>query len=372
MSDDGAHDAATADSAAGSSAGADPSTESAEGGAVARERHRKRRNRWAAWRAAARDFPPPPREAAVATVVGAVAIVVSNAIAIAATVSMPPGGIVLRLQHHGFDALQVLGLAAWLALPLVLAARYGKGPAWVGWLALACLAGVGMYGALGTDLRRQADAAFNGTGAELLYPLYLFLCAQAVPAAYLLGAYFARVGAWAAVPLVGATAGIVVSHAILRDDYAGVHTATQWVALCLFGAALGPKAAAWLARKRAERGLAVAMALLGVVAVLWAPPNAVRLQLFREPGAVAAWALAKTVWGLPSVSATASSPPIERESQAQFERAHEGLPSAPVVVLITIEAMRADVLENRDNDKLLPQLARLRDSGAYFARASAP
>ncbi len=306
----------------------------------------------------------------MATVVGALAIVISNAIAIVATVSMPPGGMVLRLQHHGFDALQVLGLAAWLALPLVVAARYGKGPAWVGWLALGCLAGLGMYGALGTDLQRQADAAFDGTGTMLLYPLYLFLCAQAVPAAYLLGAYFARVGAWAAVPLAAATGGIVVSHTILRDDYAGVHAATQWVALCLFGSALGPRAAAWLARKRAQGRLALAMAALGLGAILWAPPNAVRLQLFREPGAVAAWALAQTVWSMPSVPATASSPPIERESQEQFDQARLGLPAAPVVVLITIEALRADVLDSRDNDKLLPNLAQLRDSGVHFARAS--
>ena len=38
------------------------------------------------------------------------------------------------------------------------------------------------------------------------------------------------------------------------------------VLACLFGAALGPRVAAWLARKRAERRLALAMAVLGLVA----------------------------------------------------------------------------------------------------------
>ncbi|RLB63392.1 MAG: hypothetical protein DRI90_06955 [Deltaproteobacteria bacterium] len=335
------------------------------------ESKRPRVDRWAQWRQAARDFPPPAREVAIATVVGALAIAVTNGIAIAATLSLPPAGIALRLQHHAFDALQVMGLAAWLALPIVLVARYGKGPPWLGWLGLACLAGVGMVGALSTDLRRQADAAFNGTGAWALYLLYIVLCAQAVPAAYLLGAYFARVGRWVAVPLFVSTGGVVVSHAILRDDYAGVHTAIGWVAMCLFGAALGPRAVVWLGRGRRQVALVVAMVVLGATAVVWAPPNAVRLQLFREPGAVAAWVLAKTVWRLPSVSASAEPPPIERESEALFRHASRGLPRDPVVVLVTVEALRADVIENRDHDKLLPNLARLRDSGAHFAYASA-
>jgi len=44
-------------------------------------------------------------------------------------------------------------------------------------------------------------------------------------------------------------------------------------------------------------------------------------------------------------------------------------PAAPVVVLLTVEALRADVLFPGAHDELLPNLARLRDEGAYFARA---
>jgi len=49
-----------------------------------------------------------------------------------------------------------------------------------------------------------------------------------------------------------------------------------------------------------------------------------------------------------------------------------GTSRTPVVVLVTIDALRAEVLSSGVHDAQLPNLARLRDAGAYFERAVAP
>jgi arylsulfatase A-like enzyme len=48
------------------------------------------------------------------------------------------------------------------------------------------------------------------------------------------------------------------------------------------------------------------------------------------------------------------------------------LPEDAVVVLITIDAVRADVVADPANDPVLPTLAELKRGGVYFTRASAP
>ncbi len=95
--------------------------------------------------------------------------------------------------------------------------------------------------------------------------------------------------------------------------------------------------------------------------------NQLRLALFRDPGAAPAWVLAQTVWR-----------PIDDED-AQPDAvvaAPDATPAPavtpPVVVLLTIDAMRADVLATRRYDSELPSLARLRDEGLYSPHAVAP
>lgn len=48
------------------------------------------------------------------------------------------------------------------------------------------------------------------------------------------------------------------------------------------------------------------------------------------------------------------------------------LPSNPLVILLTIDALRADVMASREHDGDLPELARLRDASVSFTMARAP
>ena len=65
-------------------------------------------------------------------------------------------------------------------------------------------------------------------------------------------------------------------------------------------------------------------------------------------------------------AARAEDPPIPPTGQPLADT------SAPVVVFITIDALRADALADRGRDATWPTLARLRDESAWFTRARSP
>ncbi len=328
-----------------------------------------------AWSEVALQLPPRPAELAWAIMLGGVAIALSNAMAIILTVPSP--GIRLRLLHVLFDSTETLGLAACFAAPFAAWGLVERGrrrwrsdvALWIG-LAVCCTAA--MHHMLGMHLTRQAHAVLDGRAAAVLLPLYTVLCGLAIPAALLVGASLSRLGkAAAGFAALVSLGGIVTAHAILRDDYPSVHFAILWTSLCLIGATAAPTLSVSF-RRAGGRGVAVVSVLCALSCFAVTPPNRVRLQLFREPGAVAAWLLARHVWGLPVVpeSSPSISPPLMPAKCTGGCRV--SLPAEPVVVLITIDAVRGDLLQERELDKNWPTLAKLRDRGAYFSRAVAP
>jgi hypothetical protein len=322
-------------------------------------------------------------KAALAMMAGAAIIAVTNAVAIAAVVPWPQGGSGLRAAHHLFDALQTLGLGALLA---ALAALVGLGAAFLPlpmWALLSLYTAIsvaGMLELLGPDLRRQAYVIFGGRVEHPLFEIFVFLCGLAPPVAHLLGAFFARFRWLRALPLGASLIGIGIHHAILRDDYPGLHGAVALVAGILAGATLAPWIfeRLWLRAKLFTRRAALALAGLTVaLAIFIQPSNSVRLELFREPGAVAAWALAGTVWSVPAIPgapAPPSSPWIT--SRADLPPIPPStprlLPRPPVVVLLTIDAVRADVVDDPQRAAAMPILAQLKRIGAHFTRATSP
>ena len=99
------------------------------------------------------------------------ALVATNAVAIAFVQPWPAGGAVLRAQHHFFDALQVLGLAS---LGALLAAGFSHGPRRlrvVGWIAYAVITCTLMWHLLGQTMTRQAIIIASELGFEVPGPV---------------------------------------------------------------------------------------------------------------------------------------------------------------------------------------------------------
>ncbi len=342
-------------------------------------RPKKRRLRRPRCRALLRDMValfPQARDLVLGSFVGAVAVALSNAVAIALVVPWPAGGVRVRLWHHVFDGVLLLGLGALLSLPAAAAALVPR--AWrnwkstaLGWLGLSVLATLAMQWTLGTHLRRQAVSVLDGRAEALLYPLYLALCGLAIPAALLVGGLAGAHRYAALVPLALSVAGMVLGHAVLRDDYPGVHAAIFWTSACLFGLAVARRIR-WRLGLDKRRYWPLVPAGFAVAALCWAPPNEVRLELFREPGAVASWVLARSLWSLPEVASPlpADMVPLLEPQPSQPSRGRYA--PEPVVVLITVEALRADAVNSRAHDAEIPRLAWLRDHGASFERAVSP
>lgn len=315
-------------------------------------------------------------------ITGAALIAFTNAVAIAVMVPWPKAGLGLRAAHHFFDALQTLGLG------VVFGAVAGLGAAFLplplgALLGLYTIVGVlGMLEIIGLELQRQSYVVLGGRIEHPLFETYLLLCGLALPAAHLLGTFFARFRRLRAVPLGASLIGIGIHHAILRDDYPGVHGAIAVVAGILAGSTLAPWITErfWQRAKQkpfARRAVLAAAGLIAVGAVFIHPPNSVRLELFREPGAVAAWALARTVWSTPQIPGPAS-PPSSPWLTSRAE--HPPVPPSsprllarpPVVVLLTVDALRADVVDDPKRAAAMPFLTQLKRNGATFTRATSP
>ena len=336
---------------------------------------------------------PRARVVVVGTLLGAIPTALVHALVIAIRVPMPRAGVALRLLHHACAALETAGVFAALAVvpaaACVAASRWpvlgGSAGRFAAWLAAAIGAGFAMFGLVGADLERQAHAALDGRLAGSLLPLYATLVGMAVPAAYVLGNTLARAGkAWQRSGVALAAVLVVGHHLVLRDDYPGVHAAAAWAGAALFGASYAGRVTRWLARatNHVPRCLDFAAATALLVALLVTPSNAVRLELFREPGAAASWALARTVWRAPSLGAPFRGAEPSRCSSLAPSRVGAHVAASPtvsaepprprVVVLVTVDALRADVVASGAHDARFPNLVRMRDGGAYFSRAVAP
>lgn len=309
---------------------------------------------------------------AAAPLAGALLLAIGNAADIAATVRPPPGGLRVRAEHHVFDAIETLGVGLACALLLGTLGHATRHHPRLGRLTYFAIGTALAWAVLGQDLRHQADYAASGVLGDLLFALFVALCGAALPAAHGIGAWWGRgrVLRWIARAL--AAGAIVTSHLIVRDDYAGLHAAIEWTGATVVFATLARP----VARARGHRGgrLAfAALAIAGALGIAIPPSNRTRLELFRTPGAIGAWAMAQSVWPRPpAVAGDLASPvppPREEPVAPSDPRLVEG---APVVVMITIDATRADVVLDRANAKTLPFFAELARSSATFTRAVSP
>jgi hypothetical protein len=303
-----------------------------------------------------------------------------NALAIAVGVPLPTGGVPLRLLHHFFDAAETLGLGAMLATLAFGFVRFARVPPWtmegVGFV--VCVAIV--YRVAGDYIRLGAAHAVDAAYATPLFFVWMGFYGVVLTVAPFVALDWLKRRWLRFLPLPIAVATLVVDHVLFRDDYMDMHGIIALQAVLLAAAALASRA------DRLGRALATStrgkmtLAAIGLVAVLGIvvpPPNAARFELFRQPCAVAPWFFATTLWRAPSLHA----PVVASPSRWQEDRSSAPpvaptqpalLPKDAVVVLITIDALRADVVEDPKNEARFPTLTKLKREGVHFTHAYAP
>ncbi|MEZ4297717.1 MAG: sulfatase-like hydrolase/transferase [Polyangiaceae bacterium] len=309
---------------------------------------------------------------AAAPLVGALLLAIANAADIVATVRWPPGGATVRASHHAFDAMETLGVGLVAALLLGSLGRALRHRPALAKLTFFAIGAALSFLVLGQDLHHQADFLVPGAASPLAFAAFVLACGAALPLAYAIGtrASRGRILPWIALAL--ACGGMVTSHLLVRDDYAGLHAAIDSVSATLAFAALARPVAHLLARRRGRLAIA-ALALAGAAGIAVSPSNRTRLELFRAPGAIGAWAMAHTVWPPPAAvegenEAPLAKPPAEPVPPSRDRLIH----GAPVVVMITIDATRADAVLDPKNAAALPFMTELRRTAATFTRAISP
>lgn len=228
------------------------------------------------------------------------------------------------------------------------------------------------------NLARQADVLFDGRFREPL--LYVLAAAggAGVPIGRAVGAWLGKRRRLFALGAALALGGAIANVSLLRDDYQEPHTAVAIVAALVAGASLRPSALR-LAHARSSslsRRLAIVAAVTALLTTALPPSNAVRLALFQSPGCAGAWVAALQVWRLPeqrdAAPAGALGRWLARRDGARPPSAERLVGAAPVVVLVTIDAVRADVIADDARTDEWPAYRRLKREGAVFAKARAP
>ena len=351
-------------------------------------------------------LPSPLRlRVAEAPLAAASLLAIANAIDIEATLRMPPGGLPVRAAHHAFDAGLTLavGLVAGLAIGTI--GHASRHRPHVGRLVYLAVGVVLARLVLVQDLRHQAEYVAGGVLGSLLLTLFVVLCGAALPVAHGLGQWCGERRIWRVLALVVGCGGIAASHLVVRDDYAAFHASIEWTAATIAMGALGPIVARRRARSpHAGRSAWRLLTIGGLAGLFLSPSNRTRVELFQTPGAIGAWALARTLWTSPypdvrarpplgDAAPTLRAPPSRDGSTNTLDprtsktisgavpRLAEGptpptqpplVEGAPVVVMITIDATRGDVVLDAPTASTLPFFTDLRRNAATFTHAISP
>lgn len=318
---------------------------------------------------------PPGDEAALALVAGSVAIAPLGLIYVLLFVSAKHVPLGVRLLHLTYEVIHTLGAGCLVAVLLFgLFKVCGRRESWF-WLWGGFLVSFALWPLVDATVHRRTIvlASNVGLGAPGVGVTVLRIAQHlAVGFSLMMMPYFGITAArveekvlrrWApgVVLLLGMSVGIL-NHYLLADEYEDAHFVMLWAAWGLSGGAIF----ALLRRRLERRRKTIGLFALGAALLFFVPtPMDVRLQLFRKPGAGASFILAQTVWSLPEVPPVEASLPARRRNKEKFGHA------AGCVVLLTIDALRADVLSAAYAPRF-PELSYLKDHGLSFSEAITP
>jgi hypothetical protein len=295
---------------------------------------------------------------------------------------LPAAGAKVRALHQLYDAgqLLLLGLLSWAAVRAVRVVEARWQPVWLAapW-SRSVLTGAAVQ-LVGLVIARN-DVANLASRVEV--PHWLLTVGMATTFAVVLGA--SQLGRpvttpWLRALLVTGGAAVAVVNAVtLKGDYFAHHLLTAWLAALLIGRGLEGLPLPALSGLQARSCLAVLGAIC-VLSVALPPKGDVRLRLYELPSSVLAPLTARFLsdeQGVVSAGAAEES----RNSPWFRERSQLGpvaptraiLPAKPpIVMFFTIDAFRANVMEDAKLRADLPELERLRKASTYFRVARSP
>ena len=312
---------------------------------------------------------PPARRWFADVVWGALVVALANLVDIALLV-VPAPGPALRAAHVLFDVAECLGLGL-LGGALAAVGALGRKPSrWRWGLVYAILATGVAWWFVGGQFDRLAHRPAREEWVVPIRWALLIGVGVGMPLVHGLAARLSSRRLLGLVLPLLALSGMVANHLLLRDDYEGSHAIASWATAL----GIGPWIARLVARRmpRAEPRLLAGLALAGVLGLVVPPGNAVRLELFRQPGMAAPWLLSDVLWRLPVSEAGRSAGTAMASRDPGPAAPRSPLVENPVVVLFTIDAARADAFEGEDARRELPTLTELKRGGADFVTAVAP
>lgn len=310
-------------------------------------------------------------------------VAAADAAVLVATPSRPVPPIAVRAWHHVYDAGQLLAIGLLSAAAVEAWARWGPRARWAGYAAANAVALVVGALVLPDDVIGAAEKLGGEEGAAYASVGLVAAIALVVPVASLVGRLFARPWVRAAAPVL-LVAAAVLNHRVLPKSYPGGHLYAMWAAAAFAASAMaGATWPAWpagAAGRWGARALRACAALIAAFSCVVPPSNAVLFELVRRPGAIAAPYLAEAQRAIGDDGAIADViPPKSREWFTSRRSAPAVPPSAPrllpkdgIVLLLSVDALRADLLTGRARENKLPNLRRLRDESVWFTAARSP
>ena len=290
-----------------------------------------------------------------------------------------------RVIIHLYDGGQILALALVAAGLCGIFRRWGNGRKWLAVLGLFVVGLVIAGFVIPPDLSNMAVRLTENrrpwtTRALLISCVVTF--AATIPVAFFFGRLIARrYLRWLGVAI--GTAAFTTHALILQNGYHGVHLFIAVAGTTLFGASLaGAKLPDRLARRFSRQpprflraaGLSLAAATAAVT-VSRRPPATAAAELVRRDAPLLPHFLNQLLHA-PIARYSAAIPPEMQEWFVDRQKHPPIAPSTPpiiadnpIVIFITIDCLRADVVMSGKHDAELPTLAELRQSGTTFANA---
>ncbi len=285
-----------------------------------------------------------------------------------------------RVEQLGFTLVEYLVAGAVLAWATAGIVHLRRARGRVVYLALALALGVLAWLTLPDDLSGVAEKFSTHQAGPLAELLAQIVALDAF--AILFVAMFIGGTRFRTILLGPGVAASVANATLLHGEYPAAHlwmvlTAAGLVACALAGVSTR-RVRRWTSASTRARGAAIGATVL-LLASLFAPiPNAVLARMLRTPGAF----LAPYASLIRRVDAPRVEPPAASRdwfsSRAKLPATpavpSHALPKGAVVVLLSIDAVRADVVMSGKYDADLPNLAKLRAESVAFteARSSAP